>query len=146
MPRVFRKKPRVLIINDDRDLIETRRKLLEDAGALVFTARGSQEAVRETLQDPVDLVIIDATNVGVEHGENLCSIVKALRPSECVAMLVVPEMDIPSVTNADRIIYRSGPPKMLVELNELLGGRLDIDLWEGKHIYEDEDRSVRRSE
>jgi hypothetical protein len=33
---------------------------------VVFTARGSEEAVRKTLNDPVDLVVIDATNVGLE--------------------------------------------------------------------------------
>ena len=138
--------PRILVINDDRALIETRRMLLEDCGAIVFTARGSEEAVRETLNDPVDLVVIDATNVGLEQGEKLCGIVKSIRPSECVAMLVTSEIDITSNTLADRVIYRTGPRKILVELNEFLGGRLDVDLWEGKHGDEDVDRSTRRSE
>ncbi len=88
--------PRILIINDDRALIETRRMLLEDCGAIVFTARGSEEALREASHDPADLVLIDATNVGLEQGEKLCGIVKSLRPSECIAMLVTPELDIPS--------------------------------------------------
>ncbi|WP_263377549.1 response regulator [Granulicella paludicola] len=139
-------KPRILVINDDRVLIETRRMLLEDSGAIVFTACGSEEAVRETLKDPADLVLIDATNVGLAQGEKLCGIVKTLRPSECVAMLVSPELDIPSHTLADRVIYRSGPRRILVELNEFLDGRLDVDLWEGKQLHEDEDRSTRSSE
>ena len=78
-------KPRILVINDDRALIETRQMLLEDSGAIVFTARGSEEALRETLHEPADLVLIDATNVGLEQGKKLCGFVKALRPSECVA-------------------------------------------------------------
>jgi hypothetical protein len=53
--------------------------------AEVFTARGSEESVRATLNDPVDLVLIDGTNVGLEHGEKLCGLVKSLRPSECLA-------------------------------------------------------------
>ena len=138
--------PRILVINDDRALIETRRMLLEDCGAIVFTARGSEEALRETVRDAVDLVLIDATNVGLEQGEKLCRIVKTMRPSECVAMLVTPEIDILSNTLADRVIYRTGPRRILVELNEILNGRLDLDLWEGKHLDEDEDRSTRRSE
>jgi hypothetical protein len=138
--------PRILVINDDRALIETRRMLLEDCGAIVFTARGSEEAVRETLRDPVDLVVIDATNVGLEQGEKLCGIVKTLRPSDCVAMLVTPEIDIPSNTLADRVVHRTGPRRILVELNEMLDGRLDVNLWEGKHVDEDEDRSTGNSE
>ena len=35
--------------------------LLEDSGAIVFTARGSEEALSETLNEPADLVLIDAT-------------------------------------------------------------------------------------
>jgi hypothetical protein len=138
--------PRILIINDDRALIKTRRMLLEDCGAIVFTARGSEEAVRETLHDPVDVVLIDATNVGLEQGEKLCGIVKTLRPSECVAMLVTPEIGIPSNTLADRVIYRTGPRRILVELNEVLDGRLDINLWEAKQSDENEDRSTGNSE
>jgi CheY-like chemotaxis protein len=138
--------PRILVINDDRALIETRRMLLEDCGAIVFTARGSEEALRETIHDPVDVVLIDATNVGLEQGEKLCSIVKSLRPSECVAMLVTPELDIPSNTLADRVIHRTGPRRILVELNEVLDGRLDVNLWERNHPDEDEDRSTGNSE
>jgi hypothetical protein len=137
--------PRILVINDDRALIETRRRLLEDCGAIVFTARGSEEALRETLDEPVDLVLIDATNVGLEHGEKLCGIVKSLRPSECVAMLVQPEVGIPTNTLADRVMYRSGPRRLLVEINEVLDGRLDVDLWEGKDIDDNEDRSTGNS-
>jgi hypothetical protein len=120
--------------------------LLEDCGAIVFTARGSEEALRETIHDPVDVVLIDATNVGLEQGEKLCSIVKSLRPSECVAMLVTPELDIPSNTLADRVIHRTGPRRILVELNEVLDGRLDVNLWERNHPDEDEDRSTGNSE
>jgi len=138
--------PRILVINDDRALIETRRMLLEDCGAIVFTARGSEEALRETIHDPVDVVLIDATNVGLEQGEKLCSIVKSLRPSECVAMLVTPEIGIPSNTLADRVIHRTGPRRILVELNEVLDGRLDVKLWERKYVDEDEDRSTGNAE
>jgi hypothetical protein len=133
--------PRILIINDDRKLLETRRLLLEDCGAEVFTARGSEEALRDTLHDPVDLVLVDGTNVGFEQGEKLCAIVKSLRPSEYLALLVNPELGIPAHTIADRVIFRSGPRRILVEINEVLGGRLNLALWEDKDEHENEDRS-----
>ena len=77
--------PSVLVINDDRSLLNSRRMLLEDCGAKVFTARGVEEAIRETLHDPVDLVVIDVTNVGLEHGVMLCELVKGIHPSQCCA-------------------------------------------------------------
>jgi CheY-like chemotaxis protein len=139
-------KPRILVINDDRALIETRRMLLQASGAIVFTARGSAEALYETLRDSVDLVLIDATNVGVEQGEKLCDIVKSLRPSDRVAMLFAPGTDVPSNSRADRIFYRSGPRRLLVQLNELLDNRLKVNLWEGQESNEHQSRSTGISE
>jgi CheY-like chemotaxis protein len=134
-------KPQILVINDDRSLLATRQMLLESCGAEVFTAAGTEEALREALKDPVDLAIIDATNVGLEHGETLCRIIKNIHPSKCVALLIEPEMGLPNHTLADRIIPRTGPRRMLVEINELLGGRLDLNLWEGRIRGDSHDRS-----
>lgn len=103
------RKHRILVINDDRSLLESRRMLLEDCGAHVFTARGEAEAVRETLIDPVDLILIDVTNAGVEHDEDLCALVKAVDPVHCVALFVTPEMAVPANTKADHVIHRTGP-------------------------------------
>ena len=127
-------------------MIESRRKLLEHCGAAVITARGSEEALQQTLHEPVDLVLIDATNIGVERGEKLCGLVKRHRPHECVAMLIQPELDALPDTEADRVIHRSGPGKILVEINEMLDGRLDINLWEGQGFNEDQDRSTGKPE
>lgn len=126
--------PRILIINDDRSLIETRRMLLESCGALVFTARGTEEAVRETALEPVNLVLIDATNVGREHGEFLCGIVKAINPSEFVALLLMPDGGIPRATLADRVIFRNGPRRLLVEINEILQGGLKLSPEDGPQV------------
>jgi CheY-like chemotaxis protein len=132
--------PSVLVINDDKSLLNSRRMLLEDCGAKVFTARGVEEAIRETLHDPVDLVVIDVTNVGLEHGVMLCDLVKGIHPSQCVALLVKPEMGLPSSSKADRVIFRTGPRKILVEINEMLDERLDLNLWNSRgQRSEDED-------
>jgi CheY-like chemotaxis protein len=134
---------RILVINDDQSLLETRRILLESYGAKVFTARGTSEAIRETVLEPADLVLIDASNVGLEHGERLCGLVKSLRPGEPVALLVAPERGIPTETQADRVIYRTGPRRILVEIDEMLDGRLGVKLWEGQD--DGENSSSRRS-
>jgi response regulator RpfG family c-di-GMP phosphodiesterase len=119
--------PEVLIINDDRSLLQSRRQLLESCGATVSTARGTAEAIVETILDPADLILIDATNVGVEHGVFLCGVVKRLRPSKRVALLAFLDTDIPANTPADRVIYRNDPRQLLIEINEMLGGRLKLD-------------------
>jgi CheY-like chemotaxis protein len=134
---------RILVINDDQSLLETRRMLLESYGAKVLTARGVPEAIQETVMEPADLVLIDASNVGLEHGERLCGIVKSLRPGEPVALLVAPERGIPTETQADRVIYRTGPRRILVEIDEMLDGRLGVKLWEGQD--DGENSSSRRS-
>jgi response regulator RpfG family c-di-GMP phosphodiesterase len=119
--------PEVLIINDDRSLLQSRRQLLESCGATVSTARGTAEAIVETIVDPADLILIDATNVGAEHGVFLCGIVKRLRPAKRVALLAFSDTDIPADTPADRVIYRNDPRQLLVEINEILDGRLKLD-------------------
>ena len=138
-------RPRILVINDDHRLLESRRLLLEDWGAKVFTAKGVPEAIKETVMTPADLVLIDASNVGLEHGELLCGIVKSLRPFEPIALLVAPEMGVPSQTMADRVIYRTGPRHILVEIDEMLEGRLGVELWEGRKRYACESSSPSRT-
>ena len=122
-------RPRILVVNDDNRLLETRRLMLEDCGAEVLTARGSVDSVREAIDEPVDLIVIDGTNVGIDHSVALCSILKQARPTECLALLITRETSIPSHIAADKVIHRDGPRRMLVELNELVGGRLEVSLW-----------------
>ena len=136
--------PKILIVNDDRSLLNARRMLLEDCGAEVFTARGTKEAVQETFSDPVDLVVIDVTNVGIEHGAMLCDLVKGIHPWQCVALLATEEVEPRLSIKADRVIYRTGLRRILVEINEMLDGRLDVSLWKsrgGHDELDDEDTS-----
>jgi DNA-binding NtrC family response regulator len=119
-------KPRILVLNDDQHLLETRRMLLEAFGAHVTTGRGTHESVHEILVEPADLVLIDATNVGLGHGEFLCETIKKIHPLQPVALLVKAELGVPTFTKADRIIYRNDPRQILREVNELLQYRLEL--------------------
>jgi hypothetical protein len=111
--------------------------LLESCGARVFTACGEASEVKEKLQNHLDLVLIDSTNVGFARGEQLCHLVKVVTPSRCVALLAKPEMGLAEKSSADHLILRSGARQMLVEINELLGERLDVNLWESKYRHAD---------
>jgi len=94
-----------------------------------MTACGEIMTIREVMEQPADLVLIDATNVGLEHGEKICGIVRDLRPEQLIGLLIQPEIGVPPETRADRVIARTGPRRILVEANEMLKGRLDLDLW-----------------
>ncbi len=119
-------KPKILVLNDDEHLLKTRRLLLEAFGAHVTTGRGTHESVHEILVEPADLVLIDATNVGLGHGEYLCEVVKRIHPLQPVALLVKAEYGVPTETKADRIIFRTDPRQILREVNELLQYRLEL--------------------
>ncbi len=123
-------RPWILVINDDQSLLESRRLLLEACGANVLTACGEEKAIQEAVVDQVDLILIDATNVGLEHGEKICRIVRAIRPDQRIGLLVQAEQGQPFDTSADRVIFRTGPRRILVDINEMLQGRLDLDLWQ----------------
>jgi CheY-like chemotaxis protein len=126
----FWMKPTILIVNDDPHLCETRRVLLESCGAEVYTACSRPSDVEEKLRRPLDLVLIDSTNVGLALGEQVCHRVKSLTPSRCVVILAKPESGLAEKTSADHLIIRAGPRQMLVEINELLDDRLDVNLWD----------------
>ena len=131
-------KPTILIVNDDVRLCETRKLLLENCGAEVVTACTHPSDLVEKLRLPLDLVLIDSTNVGFVQGEYICNAVKTLNASRCVAILAKPELGVNESTSADRLILRTGPRQMLVEINELLGERLDVNIWDTSTTHGDQ--------
>lgn len=50
---------RVLIVDDDRDVLESMNVAFQSEGALTQTAADGNEAVRICFEDPPDLVILD---------------------------------------------------------------------------------------
>ncbi|MFK7884496.1 MAG: response regulator transcription factor [Phycisphaerales bacterium] len=50
---------RVLVVDDDRDILESIEAAFLSEGALTLTAADGDEAVRLCLEDPPDLVILD---------------------------------------------------------------------------------------
>ncbi len=117
---------------------ETRRLLLEHCGAKVYTACGQPGDIEGKLAAALDLVLIDSTNVGLQRGEELCHVVKSVDPSRCVAMLATPDTGVGANTRADHLILRTGPRQMLVEINELLHDRLNVNLWESSTRHGDQ--------
>src|SRR5438552_12038391 len=50
---------RILLAEDDDDISESVRGVLEDAGYAVETCRNGQEALKRLREDPADLVVLD---------------------------------------------------------------------------------------
>jgi DNA-binding NtrC family response regulator len=51
----------ILMVDDETDLLESRREDLESAGRVCFTARGEQEALAVLAAGHIDLAIVDTT-------------------------------------------------------------------------------------
>ncbi|HIE52682.1 MAG TPA: response regulator [Armatimonadetes bacterium] len=53
------RRPKVLVIEDDRDMVEALRSTLEMASYEVIVAYGGQEGVEKTRQERPDVIILD---------------------------------------------------------------------------------------
>lgn len=60
-------KPKILVVDDDRSVRESLRKLLEAHGYEVLSAGDATEALGHFHAQPVDLVVLDI-NLGVDNG------------------------------------------------------------------------------
>jgi len=61
MPSPGDKNTHILMVDDETDLLESRREELESAGRVCFTARGEQAALAVLAAEHIDLAIVDMT-------------------------------------------------------------------------------------
>ena len=60
-------KRKLLVVEDDRSVSTSLKKLLESRGFEVFTAGGGAEAIEHFKANPIDLVVLDI-NLGTDNG------------------------------------------------------------------------------
>ena len=60
-------KPKLLVVDDDRSVLESLTKLLEAEHYEVYPARGAMEAMEHFNSTPIDLVVLDI-NLGTDSG------------------------------------------------------------------------------
>ena len=60
-------KPKILVVDDDRSVLESLTKLLEAEHYEVYPARGAIEAMEDFNSKPIDLVVLDI-NLGTDNG------------------------------------------------------------------------------
>jgi two-component system alkaline phosphatase synthesis response regulator PhoP len=78
---------RVLVVSDDRELIEPLVQRLGRAGYAVRRARGADDALALVRQDPFDLVVVDTDR----DGAKLCRALQALPKGQRVGVVVIGE-------------------------------------------------------
>jgi len=80
--------PRILIVDDDPDMVELLRLALTDAGFSVRTAADGQEALRKALRAPPDLVVLDLLLPGM-NGYSVCEQLRLIPATASVPVLMI---------------------------------------------------------
>jgi DNA-binding response OmpR family regulator len=93
---------RILVVDDDPDMVELVRLALTDAGFSVRTAANGQEALRKARRSPPDLVVLDLLLPGL-NGFSVCEQLR-LNPATAVVpvlMITVLPGEFPRLVGAE---------------------------------------------
>ena len=136
--------PVVLCVDDGPILLAGRRRLLEQDGYTVLTARNGREAVEVLISNPVDLVLLDYY-MPEANGDWVARRMKAHKPDVPIALLSGDDC-LPSSTpeSADVFISKSEPiVSFLEQVDHLVSLRL---LFQPLEILELEDFRAQSSQ
>jgi DNA-binding response OmpR family regulator len=81
-------KPRVLIVDDDPDLVELLRLALADAGYSARTVASGEDALRKALRAPPDLVVLDLLLPGI-NGFSVCQELRRHPATSAIPILMI---------------------------------------------------------
>ncbi|RJQ64871.1 MAG: response regulator [Desulfobacteraceae bacterium] len=118
-----RKKPLILIIDDDDQILRMLRELLEDSGYRVIEAPDGEKGLRLQYESRADLIIVDIILPGEKNGKDLILKIKRDFPDvKIIAIsgggeLMGPEMDlnISAKMGADRVFAKPIPKAELLK-------------------------------
>jgi len=126
------RKPRVLVVDDDPDLLEQVSALMQGEGYEVHQAGGQQEAEEKLLEVIPDIAVIDLMMENMDSGFVLCHHIKKLYPSTPVIILTAVRSatgldfrarseDAGAWVNADALLDKPARPEQLrAEVKRLL--------------------------
>ncbi len=80
-------KPVILCVDDDQDLLDALRLVLEKNGYVMVEARSAEIGLRKYKETPPDLIIVDLMMEEVDAGTSLVKELKALGNTKPVYML-----------------------------------------------------------
>jgi DNA-binding response OmpR family regulator len=79
---------KILIVDDDPDMVEMLRLALHSEGYAIRTAVNGREALRKALVSPPDLVLLDLIMPGL-HGFNVCERLRSHSATASVPIIMV---------------------------------------------------------
>jgi DNA-binding response OmpR family regulator len=77
----------ILCIDDDQDLLDSMKIIIEDHGYITATANSAEAGLRKYKTEKPDLVIVDLMMEEVDSGTNFVKEIRALGPTPPVYML-----------------------------------------------------------
>ena len=77
---------RILIVDDEQDLLETMTKRMRKRGMQVLSASSGPEAIELIQQEPIDVVLLDV-RMPQMNGIDVLKRIKELKPMVAVVML-----------------------------------------------------------
>lgn len=110
-------KPRVIVVEDDPDLVQMMAELLEELGMETSKARDGQEALHQIRQTSPDLVILDMHLPGLSGAE----IIKKIRADQRLVntKIVLMTADVTAARSEHQADWILLKPVNMAELNEL---------------------------
>lgn len=118
-------KPLILYADDNLNILEAWKELLQQNGYEVLTATNGREAVQAFRSHPVDLVLVDY-HMPQMNGDAAAACMKALKPDVPIALLSADDIAPSSERIAvDVFVPKSeSVPKVLKIVDDLLSRRV----------------------
>lgn len=79
-------KKSILVVDDEQNVCEGVKEVLEGGGYIVTMATSGQAAVELVKQEPVDVVLLDLIMPGMD-GADTCAAIKKMRPDTAVVAI-----------------------------------------------------------
>lgn len=123
-------KKRILLVDDDKDLVEALKVTFEKAGFDVAAAYSGEDGLKLAREKKPDLIVLDVM-MGGEHGFNVCKELKGNKETSSIAILIFSAMtgrgdarfprEIGMDTEADNFLEKPlKPSEVLEHVKELL--------------------------
>ncbi len=121
---------KILIIDDDPDIVESTKLILESEGYEVISESGPDEGYAKALSESPDLIILDVMMVEPDDGFFVASKIKSKRPDVPIIMYssvsnaLGYEYGMNNVVKVDEFIDKPVEPAILLEtIGKLIKGK-----------------------
>ena len=78
---------RVLVVDDELDILEMTRIMLESSGFEVITASDGEKALEVVEEKTIDLILLDAVMPGI-HGLDVCRTLKRNPKTKAIPIII----------------------------------------------------------